>query len=416
MYDNRGINNQNNYRLFNQVINIKETNEKNNKRFLVNNEDLIYLKKKFNKIKLKVYISNIINIEGGKIGVLNKNIFTIYDNYKFEFLSKIEFEDKFNIISVIELDNKSKDLILAVSTPTSINIIYQILIYKFEDKKYSLFQRIVDNKKAFGDNNLNGLLIREKDYILQWIKKLSGNRFMVISNYGIKIYFLNENIHYIYYSCILINRHINNIKKIYEINKNELFLISKIKIEKSFRGKEHEEVLIEKLELKLEIKNESKNDLSSFYLKSSYKRLQEYTSNNIPKYNLSDIVILLKKYIVIMVGNELLIFNLLNELFMYKFNIIEDKLDNDSFFIGDFNCNILKWNCKEDNKFLILRNKRIIQCELNEVIYKDKKFKNLISIDIKITASNNLPCNKIIKTDNEKNLFYVKQKGYIIFF
>lgn len=49
MYDNRGISYQNNYRLFNQVINIKETNEKNNKRFLVNNEDLIYLKK--NSIK-----------------------------------------------------------------------------------------------------------------------------------------------------------------------------------------------------------------------------------------------------------------------------------------------------------------------------------------------------------------------------
>ena len=72
---------------------------------------------------------------------------------------------------------------------------YELLIYKLKNKIYSLHQKIKENRNGYVlETTHHCCRISPKNYEVNWIKKLSGNRFMIISNYGIKIYSLNKKI------------------------------------------------------------------------------------------------------------------------------------------------------------------------------------------------------------------------------
>ena len=69
----------------------------------------------------------------------------------------------------------------------------KLLIYLLKSNKYFLFQTIEDEITGFKEQKeYSGYFSYPKSFRLKCIKKLSENRFMSISNYGIKIYALNE--------------------------------------------------------------------------------------------------------------------------------------------------------------------------------------------------------------------------------
>lgn len=102
----------------------------------------------------------------------------------------------------------------------------------------------------------SGCLINPKEFLLLTIKRLSSNRILSISNYGIRIYALNlkENN---CYSLILMETHLEGIQEIYEINDKNFFFFIRKHYGASMGGPSHDYLIIEKVELK-NITNEEK--------------------------------------------------------------------------------------------------------------------------------------------------------------
>ena len=93
-------------------------------------------------------------------------------------------------LSQLQLDNS--DLIFAGKYN---NTLY---IYRLKDNKYFLFQIIKEDIKGYRMKIDNlGFLIHRKFFELEWIKKLSNNKFISIFNYGFKMYSLNSSNKYL---------------------------------------------------------------------------------------------------------------------------------------------------------------------------------------------------------------------------
>ena len=219
--------------------------------YKIDNEKVLELVNSFGSSKLKIPIINPINLENGNI-CSNKDFKTIiYEIKHFKILFEISFKSLFDkdMIytfldkSIIQLDNK--DLIIFIREKYE-----NILIYRLKGKKYYLFQKIIEDKKGYETQIIcQGCCIRKaKKYQLEWIKKLSNNRFITISNYGFKIYSLNENNEY---SLILMDTTLGLIKQIYEINENNLIFCVDQYIPAKFRGipRSYNSLIIEKVEL-----------------------------------------------------------------------------------------------------------------------------------------------------------------------
>jgi hypothetical protein len=169
------------------------------------------LEKTFKSSKLKVYLTNPINLENGNICSIseNKRILKIYEYKNFNILAKIPFT--YEITSVIQL--KNNDIIVLIREEYA-----NIYIYRLKNNKYYFFQKIIEDRNGYVEKKEDrGCLYFSIKFILEGIKKLSKNKFMTISNYGFKIYSLNENNQY---SLILMDTHDKGITKIYEINEN----------------------------------------------------------------------------------------------------------------------------------------------------------------------------------------------------
>ena len=97
-----------------------------------------------------------------------------------------------------------------------------------KEKQYYLFQKIKEGgfgySSKYGNHGFCGNRVNKIEYKVDNLKAISGNRFIYISNYGIKIYSLNENNEY---SLILINEHLNDIKIIYELKDNKFIFCTK---------------------------------------------------------------------------------------------------------------------------------------------------------------------------------------------
>ena len=144
--------------------------------------------KTFKISKLKVYLDKPINLGNGNICSNYRKKITIYENKYFNILFNFEFEDE--IKSVIQLDNS--DLIFAGKYN---NTFY---IYRLKDNKYSLFQIIKEDIKGYRMKIDNlGFLIHRKFFELEWIKKLSNNKFISIFNYGFKTHSINSSNKYL---------------------------------------------------------------------------------------------------------------------------------------------------------------------------------------------------------------------------
>ena len=91
-----------------------------------------------------------------------------------------------------------------------------------------------------------GISYYSKEYKVEMIKGISGNRFIIASNYGFKIYSINENNHY---SLILFGIHLGGIKYIYEINDNNLLFCTENFVPEYMDEQGYNLFLIEKIKL-----------------------------------------------------------------------------------------------------------------------------------------------------------------------
>ena len=186
--------------------------------------------------KCEIKSSKIFVLNCDKIGCKGSETLDIYKNSTK--LYTIKNDKIWSIIDVIELDNNH--LIILLND--------EIQIYKLSDQNYILFQTINIDKdkenyslknKPIIENHNNEM---ERRYYIQnpvpiacpsprggfsykivGLKKLKGNRFISISNCGFKIYSLKNNSQYSY---DLLNELYYNITEIYEINNDEIIIIS----------------------------------------------------------------------------------------------------------------------------------------------------------------------------------------------
>ena len=375
----------------------------------------------------------------------------IYENKFFNKLFEIKIDNLYNINSVIELDNN--DLILFTAEEKNDDSVpylkNELLIYRLKDKDYILFQKIIEDKKGYITQiDQSGCIVFDKKYFLKNIVKLSNNRLMCISNYGIKIYSLNKSNQY---SLVLMHAYNDPIKKIYEINENKLilckikkndgccrlpdqFIIEKIDIKNitndeinqkinEFKEKEEEKEFSDIVEYK-ELYKENYKELLEIDFTEGYlekyncfiksiceiekiisclkltlisQKIYEY-SLDIYQYKISDFIFLKSKYFIISVNNQLFIFNLLNFELM-KIYTIESPFYTDNY-------EIKKWNNDNDNEFLFILGGKITLFELNE-----NSINGEITIILNVIAYIDFPYKYpfLLNKLDVENRFYIKK-------
>ena len=366
------------------------------------------LESTFKTPKLNLKSPNLRKLGKGKFIGIVKREFIIYESKYFNKLFNIKIEKNFDeSLSVIELDNN--DIIFLARKKTS----YNLLIYRLKDNKYSLLQKLEENSKGYEpQRSYSGCRSFPKSYKMKFLEKLSRNKFISISNYGFKIYSLNENNQY---SLVLMDEYLDGDLKLYEINENQLIFCVKEYIRASLvGGPSHDYIQIEEVGISNIIKNEKEKlqnlgeIIPSLKLKSTYKCLFEYSTRR-GLHELSDSITLNNKYFLVFVDNHLLIFNLINFELMKRYSFIENGVDK---FCGIKYC-IQKWKNSSDNEFLIITGDNITLLKLSE-----KNFDGKITLDLKVIGYTYLPFSDYSSFEklDEENRFYIKKKEEILFY
>ena len=350
----------------------------------------------FKSPKLKVNLCKPTFLGNGKICGISGNKYIIYESNYMNKLFEIELENTDNVKSVIELDNH--DLIFMSSKrigESYWNYDYELFIYRLKDKNYYLFQTIKENEEGYAmQRSYSGCLGRRKIFSLLNIRKFSGNRFLSISNYGIRLYSIDNNSNY---SLVLMETHLEGIEIIYEINENQFIFCTRKNYGDSLGGPSFDEMIIEKVDIK-ELEGKKAKDskeaiTSSLKLTSSFKTLFEYSTYG-GRHRFSNFVDFQKKYFLIFVDYHLLIFDLLNNKLIKRYTILENGTKN---LYYDKYLNIFKWQ-KNNNEFLITKKGNLILFELNENC-----------MDLKVIGYTNFD-NAFDLNIDENNRFYISSK------
>ena len=158
--------------------NMNKLKKENIKYYQIDDAKNKELEQIFNKINLKIIFPSKARIlRDGKFYTISKGCFTIYKEKFYNKLFEIKIRGSDKITSVIELDNK--DIIFFKNE--------QLIIYRLKDGKYSLFQKIKESRVGYELQFLSsGCSGYPKDYRTLYIKEISGNRFISVSNYGLK--------------------------------------------------------------------------------------------------------------------------------------------------------------------------------------------------------------------------------------
>ena len=162
-------------------------------------------------------------LKDGVIWSSAKESFIAYDSIFFKKIFEIKFEQECDITSAIELDNKDLVLLAYVKKhDENWNRSCKFLIYRLKENNYNLIQKINEGQKGYSSQFVQygfcSRSISKKQYEVQYIKKISGNRFICVNNYGFKIYGLNEKQEY----CLIsLNEYLEGIKIIHEISPNK---------------------------------------------------------------------------------------------------------------------------------------------------------------------------------------------------
>ena len=426
-----------------------------NNYYKIESEKIHELEKIFSQSKLKVYLNNLNILSEDKIySIYSKKEFIykqsklkiqIFDKIKFILLNEIELEcdnDSHNNIKVIELDNK--DLIIHYNKNDTSNI----NIYKYKDNTYVLFQTI----KEYYSSKLCGDII----------KKLSGNRFMFISSNQIKIYSLNENN---IYDNILSDpnqkfKESNDEKNEKDIEKDDNIEIKDIddnednsvhnednsvhnednSVHNDFDinyGEEIKDINIYKVDLNnfifciLKTLENYYDDEGDEFCKNIYEptlhieyyyEIKRVAFNNSKliknssiyckeiknKSNPKECIILKNKYFLIIIEGILHIYNINDMEELKRFKFLEVKEDKTNLVVIK-NYDIYKWNCSDDNEFILNIEGNITLFKL----YEEEKEKIGIKI---ITFSFFKRAKNLRKIDEKNNRFYRQFDKYILIF
>ena len=390
-------------------------------------------KKKFEELekrvlthKLKVCFSNSIKkIENGKTYIIFENNLKIYENKFFKKLFNIQLEKEYIIKDVLELDNH--DLIFlcrAKKEGIDYNKFYEIydiigiIIYIFKNENYLFLQKIVPNNKCydleslprFEISDLISYVIEEDSPCIYSIEKLSGNRFVIITDFGIEVYALNENNEY---SVSFKETHAE-IKKIYEFNENKFIIFTK---RIYYEGSEIYEKYTKPKNMELSTNNSKRKRCCSLRNKGkilllkifiSNEFLLEYCDNRTNDYyklpDFIDFIVLKNRYFIFIFNNNLLILDLLNKKILKRYTIL-CCFGEELFCYNDIK--IKKWNDINDNEFILIIKGNITLFELND---------SSLKIELKILAYSYFPhIYDIIKVD-ENNKFCLIKKNNIYFY
>ena len=430
----------------------KEEDLSKNKYYRINDKKLKELEKAFKQLKTKINLNInlkqsfdkgyrilpeiLFNIKKEK----NKNSCIVYNEKYFSKLIEIETSDSDNILFVEKLENK--DLIFLVSKGDD----YELLVYRLMPeqnkgkKRYFLSQKIKETFEGYEikyehkNRNYYGFEDEKKAepimYNLFYIKAISRNRFFCISNYGFKIYALNKKNEY---ELVLLEPY-EKIDFIYEIDAYKFIFGLNIRTVKGFGfcGNAYTcyyKLILNKIELKNIDKTENKskqeeskdykkkesNEKNNDYLdifKVKEKLKFSFISQNMFEYNqsspliydipiyFSDFVTLKNKFFIIMIYNNILIFNLETGKKIKRFEIFVDN--------RGLEMDIKKWDCKENDEFILIVNNNVILFKLNESSTK-------ISLNIlnysyfpvfAINENEGFIFKDLKKISNQKNRFY----------
>ena len=413
-----------------QELEHKEENLRNNKHYKIDDKKLKELENVFKQVKVNIKLN--INLKksfegANEAGILpeilydikkigeNKNLCTIYDEKNFS--KKIEIEILDSILFVEKLDNK--DLIFLAFNGKN----YELLIYRLmpeekkENKGYFMSQKIKETLEGYEQKYTyktkrysykfddEEKMAQPIEYNLFYIKAISKNRFFCVSNYGVKMYALNEKNEY---ELVLLEPY-EKIAFIHEIDTNKfIFGLNLRRVEGfGFCGNAYTcyyDLLLNKIELKNidKIGNKSNNDnldnlklkeklQFSFISQTMYKSHFSSPLVHDIKVYFSDFVILKNKFFIIMVKQSILIFNMETGKEIKRFEI---EVDDNRYF-QYFQTDIKKWDVPENDEFILFVTNNVILFKLNE--------ENSSKISLHIINYGYFPelCMKYIKNKND---------------
>ena len=420
-----------------QELEHKEEYLNQKKYYRIDDKKLVELEKSFKQIKTKIKLGfDLTRLSRQRVQFLpefifdvkkigeNKKIIILYDK---KYCSKlIEIETSGIIFFVEKLGNG--DLVFLVHNIKEKES--EILIYreiKDEKKGYYLSQKIketIEGYKIKYERNKHHHYdhhgkeeVKSIEYELYYIIPISKNRFFCISNYGFKIYALNEKNEY---ELILLEPY-EKIDFIYEIDTNNFILGLNLRKVKGygFCGNAYTcyyNLLLNKIELKNIDKTEKSNNYKESednknnndnlgILKVREKLKYSFVCQEIFKYNhssplvserrifFSDFVVLKNKFFIIMVGNNIFIFNIENGKKLKRFEIISGHRFSQM--------DIKKWDCKENDEFVLIVGDYVILFKLIE----DNSSKISLNI-LNYFLKNGLSRGGLKKLKGKKNRFY----------
>ena len=336
-----------------------EFDEKQNKEL-----DFIF---KQQKTKLKSFKKHGF-LKKGKLYNISNDTFNIY-NERIDIINKIKLESGHDIISAIELNNNDLIILSRIENPDNDeemdNSYYELLIYRKKDNDYLLFQKIKENINGYGQEYyISGMDDYPKRYYINFIKEISGNRFFLVSNYGFKIYSLNEKNEFI---LTLKTYHSETIKSITEINENKFIFCTDFSDRTTLGGPAYNEFIMELIELEKITEEKLKEEgIKTLKFSEKTEKILYYTSHRVKRYFTNCIILKNKYYVILLDFIYILLFDFNGELLKrYKITKKEEKkLDFIKYYERDVN--IQKWDCNEENKFLYLIDDNIFLIELNE--------------------------------------------------
>ena len=433
-------------------------------------------------------------LNNGKIGILfDYDFLTIYETKNFKKLYEIKIRKKFCIIiNVIELMNK--DIIIYDNSGT-------IEIFKLKNKAYFSAQIIDDQENYSFQNdkikrpsnpkkinpkmnpNMNPMMspspmmwnnpmmspspmmynnprmmcpgsmamMNLKNFISKNIIKFGDNKFITISNFGFKIYSLKNDSDYSY---VLINELYNNITNIYNINDDEIIIISTNEEINEYSEKNFTQETPNYTKLNDCLFNSDWNYnqykanlkiytwlIDKFNINKNILEKEIYKEETILQIDLINYVILKDKYFITIITTDLIVIDiykcsiiqtikLIYFRFDFLFEIRIEYLDWDLQCNGNYRpFNILGWkNNEKDNVFLLNNVNQFIIVELiiekeenKESLEEEKKKMIGENITFRIIGNAEIPyyygCNhRLYQIDDLKNQYtFYSFDGNIVF-
>ena len=116
-----------------------------------------------------------------------------------------------------------------------------------------------------------------KVYEAEFVKDISGNRFICGSNYGFKIYSINEKNEY---SIVLLEPYSEGRKIIYELDKDTFIFCTTLECGDSLGSPAHTELIIDKINLREITKEEKEKIINDFNRSNFYDEYKIFLPRN----------------------------------------------------------------------------------------------------------------------------------------